>query len=907
MRVRSRAQGAQGAETPDFSTPKPVMELAPSSAVNTEAATGVRKRRSPVHPTPYYAEDVINAFWQRSELVVISPDSAAYNGIRFRRLPAEHSCFVKLADLKDPMSMHRMLNSHRSVRKALIEDDWLRICWADRDVLKEYCKSFHEKGIKTYEGAVSPVLRFMVDGHLKSTHPRPLWIDIETDNRPGFSRKEEMRILCWTGMDDQGVEYESLLEEDTEEDERRVLLELWNVLDSYDQIIAWNGDRFDFPVIKARSERHNLLRTTDREVRRWLWLDQLELFKRMNMSVSESGEEKQSFKLGVVAESVLGPGQSKLDFDASKTWQEWEAGGERRQRLLKYCAQDTRLMPAIEKKTGYILLLQTVADTCGTFCDSRGVNPGVQVEGFLARLAHERGYKFPTVLKLGVDTTNKYEGAYVLHPQEKAGIHHDVHVADFAALYPSIIRTWNMSPETIVQVPDEELPAGLLQKTALSPMTAKRFRTDIPGILPEAVKQLMDLRSKWNKLKASLPPGTDEWKDADRRAGAYKITQNSFYGVIGSPASRFYDRNVAESVTQCGKWLIIETIKAAESQGMKVIYGDTDSLFVVGSTRWEFEAFIKWCNATLYPELLHRVGCTENIINLAYEKQFARLIISVAKKYCGSYVHYKGQDANSDSHPEIKGLEYKRGDALKMARDMQEEIVNLLIGYKQPFSDEPSDYEAIIMRWQQRVLEHRLELADVMISKRMNKPLDAYKAEPPMVRIARILGERGEDVGEGAKIDYVVVDAEKSPQVVIPASDFDADTTPLDREALWDKLIWPPTERLIQAAFPGHKWESFGHLARTRRRATKEAARVLAKQQKDFEKAQTASAKVERKQAKAQPVEAPPPVLVRRTRKVEVEALPPPVTIRRRVRKAEVEPPEFDSPITMVRRRKRVS
>lgn len=830
MRVRRRAQAAQQVETSrDLSPPN----REPLAMAYPTGTGGLKRRSLAARPGPDDASlPIVNAFWSRDELTLVVSDVHSPNGVRYRRLKAEHSCFVKLEDLPDSLAFHRMLNSHHSVRKALYEGDWMRIAWRDREVLKSYCKSLHEKGIKTYEGAVSPVLRHMVDHHLKPATPRQLWVDIESDSRVPFSRKEEMRILCWVCADAEGNEYRGVLEEDTDEDETRLLLELWAVFEHYDQVMAWNGDRFDFPVIKARSELHKLMRPTVREWRRWLWLDHLELFKRMNMNVSESGEEKQSFKLGVVAESVLGAGQGKLEFDASKTWEAWAAGGEQRQLMVDYCAQDTHLMPQIEAKTGYILLLQAVADTCGTFADTRGTNPGVQVEGFLARLAHERGYKFPTVLRLG-EASSRYDGAYVLHPQKHAGIHRDVHVADFAGLYPSIIRTWNMSPETLVV--GEEQPAGL--PLASSPLTGAQFRTDIPGILPEAVKQLMTLRAVWQKKKASFPPGTEEWKDADRRAGAYKIATNSFYGVIGSPTSRFYDRRVAEAVTQCGKWLIIETIKAAEHRGMKVIYGDTDSLFVVGSTRSEFDEFVRWCNSDLYPRILEQEGCIENVISLAYEKQFSRLTITTAKKYAGSYAHYKGTDATSDSHPEIKGLEFKRGDSLRITRGLQEELTHLLVGYKCEPSDDPKDYEEIVLRWQDRVLSQRLELGDVLVSKRLGKMLDDYKAESaPMVRIAKELEARGQDVGEGAKIDYVVTDAGVSPQTVIPADDYDPDADMINRESLWDKLVWPASERLMEAAFPGFKWTALGGLVRRRKANAKASKAAEAAEQKAAKK-----------------------------------------------------------------------
>ena len=328
--------------------------------------------------------------------------------------------------------------------------------------------------------------------------------------------------------------------------------------------------------------------------------------------------------------------------------------------------------------------------------------------------------------------------------------------------------------------------------------------------------------------------------------------------------SRFYDRRVAESVTQCGKWLILETIKAAELRGMRVIYGDTDSLFVTGSTRGEFESFVKWCNDDLYPRILQVQGCTENIIKLAYEKQFDRFIITTAKKYLGNFVHYKGAAADKDSRPEMKGLEFKRGDSLRLTRALQEEVAHKLVGFHCDASDVPDDFEDIAARWLDRVLEQRLELPDVLASHRLNKSLVDYKANAPMVRVAKELEARGRDVAEGAKIDYVVIDAEASPQGVIPAEDYDPDGDLIDRIALWDKLVWPATERLLQAAFPGHKWTRFTGLIRARKAAAKAAAKA--------EKLTAATSAPPRRRGAlggAQPVLAtePPPRLRRRSQK----------------------------------------
>lgn len=756
--------------------------------------------------------------------MLVLRDTSTANGIRFRRLVAEHSCCVRRQDIEDAPKFVRALNSHPATRKAVWEGDWLRICWTGREALRHYVKrlqaSTDEKpAIPTYEGMVSPVLRHMVDNDLRPGTPRRVWVDLETDSRVPFTQaiEGEARVLSWATEDAAtGDQRSAVLEVDTDEAERVLLLALWDVLDHYDQVLAWGGDRFDFPIIKARSERCKLLSPAEREWRRWLWLDHLELYRRMNMQAAESGDEKTSMALGAVAMALLGVG--KDDFEADQTWEAWAAGGESRARLLKYNIQDTALMLRIEAKTGYVMLLQTVADTCGTFPDSRGSNPSVQVEGFLARLAHKRGYKFPTVLKVGIG--EPYEGAYVKHPEKRAGVHTDVHVADFAAYYPTIIRTWNISPETIVEQPGR-FPCSY------SPLTKTYFRTDIPGILPEAVKQLMELRAEWNTKKLAVPPGTDAWKDADRRTTAYKITANSFYGVIGAPTSRHYNRDVAEAVTQVAKWCIEETIKAASLRGIDTIYADTDSMFAKNASREAFEAFVAQCNAELYPRIVAEQGCVQNHIKLAYEKQFARLIFTTAKRYVGSLRHYKGIDADANSRPEIKGLEYKRGDSLRVTRRMQEEVANRLVGYKSDADpDDVAGFEEVVERWMVRCLNDPFEADDIVVSKRLNKPLDEYKVANPMVRIAREMQAKGEDVAEGARISYVVLDAAQSPQLVQRVEQWDPTADSLDRVALWDRLIWPSTERLLEAAFPQHSWARFAKRVKLRKAAERTRAKM---------------------------------------------------------------------------------
>lgn len=780
----------------------------------------MRLRSEAAPPPPPKARPLLNGYYDRDGLVFVWRDESG--AVRSKRHRAEAVCFIH----EDHMTrrLHKMLRDSWQVRSVKVEGPWFRVCWLDVGTREKACKALHKRDVPTCEGSVSAIRRHLADRDIEVARPRRCFLDIETDSRqtPLQASQGNARVLCWSVVDGETMESTSgMLDEDTDSDERRVLRELWAALGPYDQVAAWYGDGFDFPAIKHRSRELRVRAWKD--TKRWLWLDHLVLFAKMNTAAAESGDEKQSMALQAIAMQVLKEG--KDDFDASKTWEVWAAGGAERERLGRYCEKDTRLLLAIEEKTGFIEVLQTLCDVCGIFPDSRAINAAAQVETMLLRLARKRGYHFPT--HFVEQEAEAFRGAFVMQPTE-SGVVRDVHVADFSTLYPSIILSWNMSPETKAQ-PDAKMlwwlnrppyhqntPRPVVARpdnVAEAAITDQRFVTDAPGVLSFAVGEMLQLRSKWKSAKESATPGTPEAKEADRRSTAYKIAANACYGVVGSKMCSLFDRDVAESVSQSARWLIEETIKAAEARGMKVIYGDTDSLFVQGCTADEMRQFVSWANAELYPPLLEGRGCKTNHIELDYEKEFDRIVFVTAKRYAGMYKHFKGKPATAESKPEIKGLEYKRGDSARIARRMQERIVNLLVGYKQDASEDPADFEPIITERKASILEGDLPLGDVIISQRLSKSLREYKRskkkdgtwarQQPHIEMARLLQERGEDVGEGVAVAYYCVDGGNSPKDYKPAADYDDD---VDRFELWDALCWPPSARLLAAAFPGHDW-----------------------------------------------------------------------------------------------------
>jgi DNA polymerase II len=149
------------------------------------------------------------------------------------------------------------------------------------------------------------------------------------------------------------------------------------------------------------------------------------------------------------------------------------------------------------------------------------------------------------------------QGGHVLEPV--TGLHTNVWVFDFKSLYPSLIRTFNIDPLSYVPAP---APGADLIET---PGAAFRRAA---AILPHLLDELFPRREAAKRSGDTVA------------AHAIKILMNSFYGVLGTPACRFFNPALANAITGMGKEMLLWSKRWFETAGFTVLYGDTDSLFV---------------------------------------------------------------------------------------------------------------------------------------------------------------------------------------------------------------------------------------------------------------------------------------------------------------------------------------
>lgn len=385
-----------------------------------------------------------------------------------------------------------------------------------------------------------------------------------------YADEEEARVITWKNIDLPYVDVVS--------NEREMIKRFVQVVKEKDPdvIITYNGDNFDLPYLIKRAEKLGvrLLLGRDKEhpepkIQRMGDSFAVEIKGRIHFDlfpVVRRTINLPTYTLEAVYEAVLGKTKSKLG--AEEIAAIWETE-ESMKKLAQYSLEDARATYELGKE--FFPMEAELAKLIGqSVWDVSRSSTGNLVEWYLLRVAYARNELAPNKpsdeeYKRRLRTT--YLGGYVKEPEK--GLWENIIYLDFRSLYPSIIVTHNVSPDT--------LEKEGCRNYDVAPIVGYRFCKDFPGFIPSILGDLITMRQEIKKkMKATIDP--IEKKMLDYRQRAVKLLANSYYGYMGYPKARWYSKECAESVTAWGRHYIEMTIREIEEKfGFKVLYADSVS------------------------------------------------------------------------------------------------------------------------------------------------------------------------------------------------------------------------------------------------------------------------------------------------------------------------------------------
>jgi DNA polymerase I len=536
----------------------------------------------------------------------------------------------------------------------------------------------------------------------------------------------------------------------------------------YDIIVGYNSSNFDLPYLQGRakvlnadfsinrvdgaprSEHHGLVEAFKIPGRANLDIYNVARFVSV-VGAAEQLIKVNSFKLMDIYKAITG--KDKITLNKGNIWEMWDNGGDDLAMLARYSMSDA--ISLNELYDFFIPLEMEIAKVSGTTLAEAAISTtGQLVEFMLMRYAHENGHLIPNKPSendISARLANPFEGAYVKTPE--AGIYEEIAIFDFRGLYPSIIIAHNIDMSTL---------CSDCEDAYVSP-DGTRFRKDRQGIFPTVLKRLIKER---NAVKEMFKKDKDN-KSLTARYQALKILANSFYGYMGYARSRWYSRECAAGVTSFGRKFITDTIDRASENGFKVIYGDTDSLFILmnGRTRDDVLLFVDEINASL-----------PDGMELELEGFYTRGVF-VGKKGGAAGAKKKYAMISESGKIKIKGFELVRRDWSNLAKETQKAVLEAIL--REGSKDKAA---AIVKETIRRLRAGEVDLKDLVIHTQLNKSLKSYDIKSPEVSAAKkaiAQGVKTRAEMEGTVIGYIITNSKGSisekAEVEETAKDYDID------------------------------------------------------------------------------------------------------------------------------------
>ncbi|MHA1526931.1 MAG: type B DNA-directed DNA polymerase, partial [Promethearchaeota archaeon] len=533
--------------------------------------------------------------------------------------------------------------------------------------------------------------------------------------------------------------------------EKELLTETFRLLWEYPIIITFNGDNFDLNYMFHRANRlridrdlnpihvkrgFGIMSSAECDLRKGIHIDVFNFFFNRSISGYAFGGAYGSSSLNAISAALLG--EEKYQHEEEIQEMEYDI-------LSWYNLKDSILTLELTKFNNSLvwnLIILLCRITKMPIHDMIRRQISTWIRNIFYFEHRRKGFLIPrkaeiSELKKGghkksVIEGKGFQGAYVIPPVP--GIHFDVVVMDFSSLYPSIIKEYNLSYETVL-CPHTDCTGNLLKDTPYHTCTHKM------GIFAYVVGFFRDIRVKYFKPKSDDKNLTEKQRSYYHTIQqALKVFINGSYGVFGSLNFPLFCLPVAESTTAIGQYSIKQTKNKSEDIGVKVLYGDTDSVFLLNPSANQMKELSEWSKKELD-------------LDLEEEKTYQFLALSDRKKnYLGIYKGTKYID--------VKGLVVKKKNTpefIKKAFNTLLDVLKNVTNDDQFLKARNKVIEIVKVNLKKIGKPDTFNLEDYAINISLKKKLNKYnKIMPQHVKAAlELQNATGKEFQKGETITFV--------------------------------------------------------------------------------------------------------------------------------------------------------
>jgi DNA polymerase I len=582
--------------------------------------------------------------------------------------------------------------------------------------------------------------------------------------------------------------------------EKGMLERFTEIISDYDPdvLTGFNIVGYDLPYILKRMEKNSLRasfgRCREKRVRDDLFAGRhrVNITGRIvadSFSMIRKGWNMKRYGLDFVSKELLG--EEKKNVKKSEIGKFWRGGKDQFRMLTEYCLQDSalamKLLLRLNLMDKYVALSKISGSLVNDILEGGETQ---RIEIYFLREFNREGYIIPTKVNGMKQEAGEEEeveeqdlkGGFVIEP--KRGLHNMVLVMDFKSMYPSLIRTYNICPTTLLV---GESDADSIQTPTGSRFVKKEVRH---GIVPRILENLMSER---DKVKKDMKKADGKIRKAlDMKQLALKVMANAFYGYFGYQRAKIYSVEIASAVTALGRETIHRTVKAMEEDfGYEVVYGDTDSVMIKVPTDdlAEAERIVKEVAAKMTEVL-------PGVMELDFEKIFKRFLPLTKKRYMGWSME-RGNDGEWTEGIVMKGIETVRRDWCELTGETMKTVIEIVL--KRNDVKEAVNYFKTVA---EDLFRGKVNIEKLVITKTITKRVESYDGLQPHVEVIKKMRKRGEHEipGVGDRIGYVIVKGSEllSKRAEDPAYVKERGLS-IDPRYYIDNQLLPPLERIFTA------------------------------------------------------------------------------------------------------------